>query len=111
MQEMVREISSLNIPEIVYRVNIPMKVDEDDIKIIKTLDYIIQDKITKTSAMDLMESTLAITSQRKAYSLLNIRRQSGINLDDVFYIGGEKTDFQSLDLVRNNNGMSISFNG
>lgn len=111
VRDMATEISALRIPKVKYELNVPMAVDEADIKIIKTVDSILHDKIPELSAMSLMESTTPVTSHKKAYQLLDIRRKTNIDLDSTFYIGGDQTDFQPLDLVRDSGGVALSFNG
>ena len=111
LRDMAQEISALRIPKVDYELNVPMEVDEADIKIIKTLDTILQDRMPELSAMNLMESLTIVTSHKKAYQLLDIRRQTNIDLDSTFYIGGDQSDFQSLDLVKDSGGMAVSFNG
>lgn len=111
VREMADVISSLRIPKVEYELNVPMEVDQADIKIIKTLDQIIHERIPELNAMSLMESVAPVTSHKKAYRLLDIRRQTNIDLDSTFYIGGDNTDFQALDLVRDSGGVAVSFNG
>ncbi len=111
VREMCEEISSLRIPKVEYELNVPMEVDEADVRIIKTLDTILRERIPELSAMSLMESVTAVTSHKKAYQLLDIRRQTNIDLDATLYIGGDNTDFQAMDLVRDSGGVSIAFNG
>ena len=111
LREMAERISSLRIPKVEYELNVPMEVDEADVKIIRTLDDIIQEQIPGLNAMSLMESVVPVTSHKKAYQLLDIRRQTNIDLDSTFYLGSDNTDFQSLDLVRDAGGVSVAFNG
>ncbi len=111
IREMCDEINSLRIPKTVYELNVPMEVDSDDIRIIKTLDDIFQNRLPELPAMGLMESSNPVTSHRKAYQLLDIRKQTNIDLDCTMYIGGEDTDYQCLDLVRDAGGVALSFNG
>ena len=109
--EMCEEITALRIPKSEYKLNVPMEVDQLDVKIIKTMDDILQNRIPELSAMNLMESTIPVTSHKKAYRLLDIRRQTNIDLDATLYMGGNNTDFQAMDLVKDSGGVSISFNG
>ena len=102
LREMAETISALRVP---------MEVDAADVKIIRTMDDIIQEQIPGLNAMSLMESVVPVTSHKKAYQLLDIRRQTNIDLDSTFYIGSDNTDFQSLDLVRDAGGVSVAFNG
>lgn len=111
LREMTESITSLKIPKVEYELNVPMEVDEADVKIIKTMDSIIQDRIPELNAMSLMESVMPVTSHKKAYQLLDIRRQTGIDLDCTLYFGGDNTDFQAMDLVRDSGGVSVAFNG
>ncbi len=111
LREMCAEITALRIPKTVYALNVPMEVDEADIRIIKTLDEILQERIPELTAMTLMESSNPVTSHRKAYQLLDIRKQTGIDLDSTMYIGGEDTDYQCLDLVNDAGGVAMAFNG
>lgn len=111
IREMADEISSLRIPKVNYELNVPMAIDDADVRIIKTMDSVLQDRIPELAAMNLMESTAPVTAHKKAYQLLDIRRQTNIDLDSTFYIGGDQTDFQPLDLVRDSGGVAISFNG
>ena len=111
LREMAETISALRIPKVEYELNVPMEVDAADVKIIRTMDDIIQEQIPGLNAMSLMESVVPVTSHKKAYQLLDIRRQTNIDLDSTFYIGSDNTDFQSLDLVRDAGGVSVAFNG
>lgn len=111
LREMTEVITSLKIPKVEYELNVPMEVDEADVKIIRTLDDILQDRIPELNAMSLMESVTPVTSHKKAYQLLDIRRQTNIDLDSTFYMGGDNTDFQALDLVRDSGGVAVAFNG
>lgn len=111
MRKLCDEISALRIPNMRYELNVPMEVDSLDVKIIKTLDRILQEEIPALPAMSIMESASAVTSHRKAYRLLDIRKNTNIDLDCTMYIGGEDTDFQCLDLVRDAGGVALSFNG
>ena len=111
LREMCERITALRIPKIEYELNVPMEIHELDVKIIKTLDEILQDQIPEMAAMNLMENSAPVTSHKKAYRLLDIRRQTGIDLDSTLYIGSDNTDFQALDLVRDSGGVSLSING
>lgn len=111
IRDMAEEITALRIPKVKYELNVPMEVDEADVRIIKTLDSIFQDRMPELSAMNLMESISIVTAHKKAYQLLDIRRQTNIDLDSTFCIGGDKSDFQTMDLVKDSGGMAISYNG
>ena len=111
IREVSKKISSLKVPDTFYELNVPTELYDEDIKIIRTLDSIISSEIPEAGAMSLMESTEAMTSHKKAYRMLDIRRQTGIDLDATMYVGSASTDFQPMDLVRDAGGLSIAYNG
>ncbi len=111
IRDLGQTISMLRVPKTVYELNVPMEVDPLDVKIIQVMDDILQNRIPELPAMALMESSNPVTSHKKAYQLLDIRKQMGIDLDSTMYIGGEDTDFQCLDLVKDAGGVAIAFNG
>lgn len=111
IRDMCSRITKLRIPRTVYELNVPMEVDPADVDILRTVDEVLQKDLAELPAMGLMESVSAVTSHKKAYQLLDIRKRTGIDLDSTMYIGGEDTDFQCLDLVRDASGVAVSFNG
>ena len=111
LREVAEEICSLKVPKGFYQLNVPTELLDEDIRIIKTMDSVLSERISDAGALGLMESTDPMTSHKKAYRMLDIRRQTAIDLDMTMYIGSSSTDFQPMDLVRDANGLSIAFNG
>ena len=110
LREVAEEICSLEIPDVRYRLNVPMSLDKRDIKITTTLDEALGDGMIEPGRA-LMESCVPMNSSKKAYRLLDLRRQNNVDLDGTVYIGGDHTDYQIMDLVRDGSGLSIAFNG
>ncbi len=111
LRDLAKEISELEVPERFYELNVPTELLDEDIQIIKKMDDAISNRIPDAGAMSLMESTDAITSHKKAYKMLDIRRLTAIDLDCTMYIGSSSTDFQPMDLVRDAGGLSVAYNG
>lgn len=111
IREMCDEISALRIPKTEYELNVPREIDRADVKIIRTMDDILRNRMSGLPAMNLMESSEPVTSNSKAYHLLEIRKQTNIGFGGTMYVGSEDTDYQCLDLVRNEDGVALSFNG
>jgi len=111
LRDLAKEISALKVPKSFYELNVPTELLNEDIDIIKTMDSVITSKIPEAGAMGLMESTDSMTSHKKAYRMLDIRRLTAIDLDSTMYVGSSSTDFQPMDLVRDAGGLSIAFNG
>jgi len=111
LKDTIKEINDLKLPKGFYELNVPTELLDEDVKIIRLLDSVIPDRISEAGAMSLMESTDAMTSHKKAYRMLDIRRLTAIDLDCTMYIGSSSTDFQPMDLVRDAGGLAIAFNG
>jgi len=111
LRDIAAEIGSLKIPKNFYELNVPTELKDEDVAIIRMLDSVFPGKISSLGAMGLMESVDPMTSHKKAYRMLDIRRLTSIDLDSTMYIGSASTDFQPLDLVRDANGLAMSFNG
>jgi predicted HAD superfamily phosphohydrolase len=111
LRNVAEEIARLKVPGSFYELNVPTELMDEDVEIIKKLDAAITENIPDAGALGLMESTDAITSHKKAYRMLDIRRLTGIDLDSTMYVGSSATDFQPMDLVRDAGGLSIAFNG
>ncbi|MDR2865843.1 MAG: hypothetical protein LBV13_00330, partial [Methanomassiliicoccaceae archaeon] len=47
----------------------------------------------------------------KAFSLMEMRSKTSVDLDNTAYIGNNATDYPAMDIVSDNDGLSISFNG
>lgn len=111
LREIAYEIAALRIPQTVYEINVPMEVDPADVRIIKRLDALFQNEIPSMTAMSLMESIEPMNSFKKGYTLMNMRRETNIDFNGTVIVGSEQTDFQMMDIVRDNDGLSIAFNG
>lgn len=111
LREAAAEITALKIPKFEYELNVPTELNPADVKIIKTMDKIYGEKLQKTSAGAIMRSMTSIGSNEKAYSLLEIRRKTSIDLDGTAYIGSDTSDFQAMQLVNESGGLALSFNG
>lgn len=111
LRDAAAEIASLRIPKTEYRLNVPMELDPYDVKILKKLDEVTADMIPMQSSGSIMRSMASIGSNEKAYTLLEIRRKTSIDLDGTVYIGSDTSDYQAMELVNESGGLALSFNG
>lgn len=111
LREIATEISSLRIPKVEYEINVPMEVDAADVRIVKRLDELLHNEIPSMSSMSLMETVEPMNSFKKGYTLMNMRRETNIDFSGTVMVGSDQTDFQMMDLVRDNDGLAIAFNG
>ena len=111
IREMSERIAKLKISKYQYEVNVPTELDDDEIAMIDTLDEIYLKRMNNTEAQDMMQTMATVSANEKAYALLDIRKNTQVDLDGTVYIGGEFIDFQVMDLIKDGNGLALSFNG
>ena len=75
------------------------------------LDEIFWEDLTDLSAYQLILEVNPVGGEEKASAVLDIRRRTGIGLEDTLYIGDSINDIQAFQLVREGGGLTISFNG
>jgi energy-converting hydrogenase A subunit R len=82
-----------------------------DRKTIERLDEIFWEELTDLSAYQLVLEVNPVGGEEKASAVLDIRRRTGIGLEDSIYVGDSITDIQAFQLVREGGGLTLSFNG
>jgi len=75
------------------------------------LDNIFYNKIPKLKIAVLMDIIIPIGGEGKKVAVKDIIYKYGFNAEDLFYIGDSITDVQPLKFAKDNNGISVSFNG
>ncbi|MFA5452041.1 MAG: hypothetical protein WC248_00495 [Candidatus Methanomethylophilaceae archaeon] len=111
IREMSTKISNLQIPKTLYTLTNAKSLDDEDANIVTALDEIFVDSLPKMEIDKMTKPITAIGANEKAYALLEIRRKTEIEFNSTVYVGGDITDFQAMDLVRDSSGLSISYNG
>ena len=111
LRELANKISSMRLPKTLYTVTESDYLDEDDATLVNELDAIFNDELPKMEAWKAYKDLLAIGSNEKAYALLEIRRKTEIEFNSTAFIGSGINDFQALDLIRDSEGLAISYNG
>jgi len=78
---------------------------------VERLDTIFLDEMKGLSAHQFLTEVTPLGGEDKASAVLDIRRRTGIGLEDTMYVGDSLTDGQAFQLVRDGGGMTIAFNG
>ncbi len=111
LRDLASDITSLRLPRTEYPLNVPMELDPLDVRVLKIMDKVVEDMKSLESTQAMMRSMSSIGSNEKAYTLLEIRRRTSIDLDGTAYVGSHASDYQAMELVNESGGLSISFNG
>lgn len=104
-------ISELKLPSTPYPLDKADRLEDEDAAIVNVLDSFFLDRLPKMEIGDPLKQVSVVGTNEKAYVLLEIRRRTDIEFSDTVYVGGNPTDNQAMDLVKDNSGLSISFNG
>lgn len=84
---------------------------EKDKKIVKRLDEIFWQEIAAMEIGRMLQEVNPIGGLEKTRAIEEIVAKVGVEIGDVMYVGDSITDVQSLQLVKANNGLTVSFNG
>lgn len=111
LRAIANRISSMKVPRELYTVTEAKSLVDGDAEIITELDAVFQDRIPEMDVAESLKGVGSVGSNEKAYALLEIRRKTGIGFESTAYVGGDASDYQAMDLVRDSSGLSLSFNG
>lgn len=87
------------------------RVDPDSRRTIDALKVFFFDRLPSLPVYQWMKDVDPIGGKGKAEAILQIVKQTGVPLKDVLYVGDSITDVDAFGLVKDNGGLSVSFNG
>lgn len=105
------EMGQLELPTEKYELNVPIRLSRPEMELITYFDTVFGKHFLNTSAQQMMQNMDSVGPNEKAYSLLDIRKETLVDVDGTIYIGGDTADYQVMDLIRGGEGLSMSFNG
>ena len=108
-RDFVSDISKMDVPKVSTNGGVQF-IDHKDQMILETIDGIME-KIEATDVFYQLENMKVMGGNEKAFALMDMRRATNVDLDSAAYIGSNGTDYPAMDIVRDNDGLSISFNG
>ncbi len=111
IMELAREIAAMPVPRIPPDAMELNDLDEEGQRTVMRLDDIFWDYMLTMDAYSLVSGVNPLGGNEKAYSILDIRRKTMVDLDETMYVGGGIADIQAMELVRDGGGLALSFNG
>ena len=84
---------------------------KQDQETVKRLDEIFWEEIPQMAAGAVFREVKPIGGRQKAESIKDATERSSAKLSDVLYVGDSITDVEAFKLVRENSGLTVSFNG
>jgi len=111
LKEIAKEISQMPTIEIPQNAKSIKDFSEKDQEIIQRLDEIFWKEITCTVCGRIFSEVNPIGGSEKAESVKDIVQKISVALAGVMYVGDSITDVEAFRLVRENGGLTVSFNG
>jgi len=111
LKNIAQEIVSLPMMSIPEDATVLSDFSAADQRSLLRLDQIFWEEMTDLASYQLILEVNPIGGEEKASSVLDIRRRTGIGLEDTMYVGDSITDVQAFQLVREGGGLTVAFNG
>ncbi len=111
LKELAREVSQMPIIEISSGVKCLNDFPEEYGKTIQQLDEIFWKKIANMKSGKIFREVNTVGGAEKAAATRSVAEQVSIHLSNVMYVGDSITDMETFKLVKENEGLAISFNG
>jgi len=111
LRELREEMAAMPIIEIPKNADSVNDFAERDQATIHRLDEIFWQEIPKMESGRMLREVNPVGGSEKARAVQDIVEKLGCSLDRVMYVGDSITDVPPLRLVRENGGLSVSFNG
>jgi energy-converting hydrogenase A subunit R len=111
LRKIAQEIAGMHlvgIPEVATTIG---DLSGNDQAIVQRLDDIFWSEIPKMFVGKFLLDVITVGGEQKAGAIRDIVKQLGADLVDVMYVGDSITDVEAFKLVRDNGGLTVSFNG
>jgi energy-converting hydrogenase A subunit R len=111
LKEIAQEIAQMPIITIPAEAKTIEDFSVADQETIKRLDTIFWSEIAGTSISRIFSEVTTVGGSQKAASIEDAVAKLHVPLEDVMYVGDSITDVEAFKLVRENGGLTVSFNG
>jgi len=111
LKRLAREIAAMGTPRIPEGAKALSDLSPQDQAVVHRLDEIFWEEMTDLSTYQFILEVNPVGGEEKASAVLDIRRRTGIGLEDTCYVGDSITDAQAFQLVREGGGLTVAFNG
>jgi len=111
LKQIAKEIAAMPMIEIPKKAKSILDFSPLDQSLIRRLDKIFWSKIAQMSLGKIFDEVNPVGGREKAIAMQEIAARHGCGVDCVMYVGDSITDEESYRLVRNSDGLTVSFNG
>jgi energy-converting hydrogenase A subunit R len=111
LKKIAQEISQMHLIEIPKTATTIEDFSHNDQTVIQRLDEIFWSEIPKMFVGKFLIDVVTVGGEQKAESIRDVVKRLNADLADVMYVGDSITDVEAFKLVRDNGGLTVSFNG
>jgi energy-converting hydrogenase A subunit R len=111
LKAVAQEIAAMNIITIPTGAKSTKDFSSKDQATLKRLDQIFWEEIPKMTCAKFLSEVTTVGGEEKAQAIRDIAKKLNLPLSAVMYVGDSITDVQAFQLVRENGGLTVSFNG
>ncbi|MFW6117139.1 MAG: HAD hydrolase family protein, partial [Thermoproteota archaeon] len=111
LRELAKEISSMPLIEIPSEAESIEDFSEEHRETILRLDEIFWTEIDNMKSNQILEDVHPIGGVEKASAIEDASNRVEVDLSKVIYVGDSITDVEAFNLVKENDGLTVSFNG
>jgi energy-converting hydrogenase A subunit R len=111
LKETAKKISQMPTIEIPPEAKSITDFSEKDKETIQRLDEVFWKEIARTDCGRIFSEVNPVGGSEKAASIKDVVQKVNVALADVMYVGDSITDVEAFRLVRDNGGLTVSFNG
>ncbi len=111
LRERAQEISQMPLITIPQNAKSLTDFAQKDQALIKRLDEIFWSEIPKMFVGKFLNDVVTVGGEQKAESIRDVVKRLNEPLENVMYVGDSITDVEAFQLVKENGGLAVSFNG
>lgn len=111
LRKISQEISKMSIFDLPHNARSLSDFPHQEQKTIRRLDQIFWKEIAPMKIGRIYSEVTAVGGTEKAQAIKRIVDEVGSELQDVMYVGDSITDVEAFKMVKESNGLTVSFNG
>lgn len=111
LKELAEEIGQMPIVNIPAAAKSLKDFSAKDQEAVRRLDEIFWNELASTDCGKMFSEVKPVGGGQKAAAIRDSVKRSGVHLADVMYVGDSITDVEAFKLVKDNGGLTVSFNG
>lgn len=111
LRNIASTIINARLTDEMYSVTQSPYLNKFDSKLVDMIDDEFIKKTVKMDFMDQLRKDVKVAGNEKAYAILELCRKKEIEMGATIVVGSDESDYPAMDLVRDSDGLAISFNG